>query len=785
MKIKEQLKYSYKNAPIPGGGYVTGFAFHNKVKDILYARTDIGGVYRYEYKDKVWKSLVEHVKMTDIAEAFPIAIALDDKHPEYLYIACGMYEADCGKLCISEDYGETFRYETIPVPVHGNLSGRGTGYRLVVDKNNSDVIYFASQLSGLLVSKNRGKSWERMPVPEDYTTCIWMSEDSKTIVCGTAGYSTKVNERLRGHGMYVSYNGGESFTELMEPEAPDYAESRMNGLVAGRLDFDGKYLYATMNNSGRWNYRVDLGYSCDTGDLLAGHVVRYSFENGKITGFKDITPGREGGYADELLPYGFGGVCSCASMPGLLVCSTICKEMTDYECIYISKDYGDSWELSLEGLKKGGLYFNTSYMRPEHNGDRCLLHWASDIKINPFNPDEVWFNSGTGIFSSDALTTDNPAYHDQTHGVEETVHLNVYAPLDGEVKLLDIVGDLGCFAFRDLDKPCKNSMDDAEGNRYITCINADMSDYNSDVAIITARGNWKGKTKGGLVRTRDNYKTYERIPMPFGINEDIDELLHRIERPNVNAGWVAMSPDCKNIVWSIADNVSLPVKLVVSTQDEGASFDRAIFFDITGEEVAEGYVKVFADRCNSNVFYGFDDVANIYISTDCGKNFYRKQVAAIADVDGNELDVFTDANFGLIDTANKTEIRVSGGEEGIVYIATGKDGLWKMQYDVQTDKIRLIRLTDEGDEVMRVGLGVGREGGDYLKEPKAIYLSGIIDGEYGMYRSLDECKSYSRINNGKQMFGDINSIDGDKREFGRFFIASGTRGVLYGEPDKG
>lgn len=31
------------------------------------------------------------------------------------------------------------------------------------------------------------------------------------------------------------------------------------------------------------------------------------------------------------------------------------------------------------------------------------------------------------------------------------------------------------------------------------------------------------------------------------------------------------------------------------------------------------------------------------------------------------------------------------------------------------------------------------------------------------------------------MFGDINSIDGDKRVFGRFFIATGSRGVIYGE----
>ncbi len=39
--------YSWRNVEIEGGGFVPGLVFHPRARNVLYARTDIGGAYRF------------------------------------------------------------------------------------------------------------------------------------------------------------------------------------------------------------------------------------------------------------------------------------------------------------------------------------------------------------------------------------------------------------------------------------------------------------------------------------------------------------------------------------------------------------------------------------------------------------------------------------------------------------------------------------------------------------------------------------------------------------------
>jgi hypothetical protein len=782
-EIITNVKYEYGNLQIPGGGYVTGFAFHPEVPGILYCRTDIGGCYKYDFENDEWQSLVEHVTHFDMSETFPLAIALDKNDPALLYVACGVGHPAYGSFpngyfCTSKDYGKTFEIKEMPCHVHGNNVGRGSGTRLVVDPSDSSVIYFASQEAGLIRSSDRGETWEEIKVssknyPENEThlTFVWVAPDGKTIVASASGLSNRGEDGSRGHSLYVSYDRGASFSELTQPAYGEKNDAGIVGYVGHRYDFDGKYLYVTFTQTGPYAYMAEPGYSCSGGDVTEGRVLRYEYnsETGLLGEPKDITPVYERfNISKDYCQCGFGGISSTPQLPGYLLVSTICSNVGDM--VFESRDYGESWTLVLYNLEVGNMHFNAPYMKPEYNGGGSLIHWLSDIKINPFDANMAFFNTGTGVFGTTNLQAGKDmSWSDHCKGIEETVHLNVYAPVKGDIIALDIVGDLGGFVFTELDKPCENSFADEENNRYITSINADYSDYYGNIFAATPRGNWKGKTCGGVVYSEDAGKTLRHCAMPYGFSEEIDRRLDFIKRPNVNSGWIAMSPDTCRLVWAIADLGTISADCVVYSEDKGVSFKKSEIFDIDGKN-ASGNFKPFFDRTDDDYCYGFGEDSRMYVSKDGGKTFHERK----------KPDNMPAQQLAGIDAQCVVEIRGVAGEFGTFMFAMNVDGLWKITYDKASDEFKAEKLSSGKDAVYCVGLGILPDTDEYVNNDKALYVCAIINDIFGFFRSFDYGKTWEKLNDKTQMFGEIKSIDADKKVFGRYFIATGTRGLKYG-----
>jgi hypothetical protein len=782
----EYIPYRYRHAPVPGGGFVTGFCFHPREKNILYARTDIGGVYRYDFALRTWISLMDHVKATKKWESYPLSIALDPDEPSRLYIAAGDWKNNY--LCRSRDYGNSFEYFPLPAGVHGNAPGRGTGERLMVDPGASRILYFGSQTDGLLVSEDRGETWNKLFVcprggkAENDIAFVWLDPRSvrdgrcRTIVVSTSGRENSPGGDRRGSSLYISRDAGITFVPLEgQPAAGDYGN--YPGFVGQRAAFTGHYLYVTMA-AVRDARRGWSGYACDSGGSEHGCILRYELtEQGEVKGHGFVTPdmtfigGRKAGICDMA---GFGGIDADIRRPGRLLCSTQCCSRGD--AVFYTDDFGEHWTPVLHGLDTGKMDFTeASYMKPEYNDNRNLIHWLSDVKLDPFNPERAVFNTGTGIFMTENLLSgarDNQVlFKPSCRGLEETVHLKVYSPPGGEVRLIDMIGDLGGFAFTDLTRPAENTFTDGNNQRYITCLSADYPDARPELVAVTARGNWVGKTTGGLIWSEDQCRTWTRLPDPVNITKRIDGLIGAIRRPNTNSGWTAVSADARTLVWCVGEKYLLPADAVVYTEDKGITWHKAFVYDLQGNPIEDGShtMKVLSDRTDPEVFYGFGGSCAMYISTDRARSFCRIEVP----------ETFPKLELGGMDGLMPAEIRAEAGKTGVVWIAAGEGGLWKLTYQKDGKSAAFEQISGKGDSIFRQGMGMPAPESPY----HTLYVNGIINGSYGFYRSLDEGGTWQRINSEKQMYGDIRSIAGDPRSFGRFYIATGSRGVLWGEPE--
>jgi hypothetical protein len=737
---------------------------------------------------------VDHATDADVWETYPLAIALDKQNPSYIYTMVGLYPTH--KIGFSDDYGANFVYFDSPIidekgntaTIHGNAPGRSTGERLVVDPSDSNILYLGTMENGLWKTVDRCKTWTKLKVAypgkksEENIAFIEIDPSlggNNRIIVSTSGQQGSLDGNVRGQSVYISNDGGETFKPLKgEPSAIIAGPKDYPGYVGQRASFCGKYLfisYAAYNIGwSNWN-----SYGCDTGKCYDGALYRFELDSeGQVVEALDITPPNilQPNYQDQEAPgrrvgYGISGICADSLLPGTLICSTITASP---DTIYRSTDYGLTWKPIMSGLTIGNIDFNVSYQKPEHNGNASLIHWMSDLKINPFNSDMALFNTGAGIFKTKDLTKADKdevvTWSCSDEGVEETVHLNIYCPPSGQVKLIDIIGDYGGFVFTDLDKPAENTFANKTKNRWITGMNADYPDSNPNMIVVAPRGNWTGKTKGGIIVSFDQGHSWEQLSDPVGLTEDIDELVKYLKVPNVTAGWTAISADGETILWSLG----LPIyaSRLVYTFDLGKTWGKSQIFNWEGKLICGDKLpfKVMSDRVNANIFYGFSENINgagFYVSTNQGVTFHQVKAP----------QGFPEVNLAGIDSEQAYEIRVESNKEGIIWMAMLEFGLWKITYDSSRKKFSGDRVSQAGDVIKRIGLGKSAVGSEF----KTLYTSGTIKGEYGFYRSQDEGATWLRINDDKHQYGDIRSISGDPRVFGRIYVATGTRGLVYGD----
>ena len=166
--------FQWNNVNIQGMGYVTGMAISGAkplrgnapVKPYgIYVRTDVGGAYRFDRKNKKWLPLMDMFDSNFSGGGIGVeSIAVDPQKSQNIYAAVN-YKGSIitegntkkykysGEVIVSQDRGNTWKPTGLgkkDVFMEPNQKYRSdTGERLAVDPNNSDIVYFASRRDGL------------------------------------------------------------------------------------------------------------------------------------------------------------------------------------------------------------------------------------------------------------------------------------------------------------------------------------------------------------------------------------------------------------------------------------------------------------------------------------------------------------------------------------------------------------------------------------------------------------------------------------------------------------
>src|SRR5258708_31082322 len=79
-------RYRWRNVEIVGGGYVPGIIFNESEPGLVYARTDIGGAYRWEPHFNRWTPLLDWVGADEWGLTGVDSIATDPVDPDRVYV---------------------------------------------------------------------------------------------------------------------------------------------------------------------------------------------------------------------------------------------------------------------------------------------------------------------------------------------------------------------------------------------------------------------------------------------------------------------------------------------------------------------------------------------------------------------------------------------------------------------------------------------------------------------------------------------------------------------------
>jgi xyloglucan-specific exo-beta-1,4-glucanase len=377
---------------------------------------------------------------------------------------------------------------------------------------------------------------------------------------------------------------------------------------------------------------------------------------------------------------------------------------------------------------------------------------VDDVEIDPSNRDHILHVHGGGVIETRDPSSAAPTWRGTVEGIEETATLAIVTPPAGApYKFINSAGDVGTWVHTDLTKTPTLSpgLGWSNGNA------ADMawSDplYIAAGGVIHSTGAATGHWSGDGGKT---WATFATLPAGAAANTSSETSIAVTAR--------------NRAVWAPANSVPS------YTTDNGANWVATNLPALSGVGWNRGY-RLAVDRKNPNKVYAYDSggawwasAGRVYISNDGGHTFTLSQGSVSAGLAPNGWWV--------------TSLAVNPNVEGDLWLADGNAVYHSVDSGASWTKLgnfASIWGSNPWPDVQGasvVALGKAKAGATY---PAAVYVVGVINGVWGVYRSDDGGATWVRHNDDAHQFGGIGVMAADQKIYGRIYVSGTGRGLLY------
>jgi uncharacterized protein YjdB len=567
--------YNWKPVRIGGGGNVTSFKAHPKVPNLYFITTDVGTPYRWNHAAQKWEDMMWYDKMPTTywnweaaAKCGDIAFDPGDATGNILYATHQTGKGTVpgggtspGTIMKSVDRGATWTDCELRITVLPNSDQTYTD-RLVVDPNNSNVVYVTSRANGTYKSTAAGAvgSWTKVntSLPDSVSGRFIFFDKSGGVVNGV----TRNIFLGAKAGVYRSTDGGNTFALMAGSPAEPRRASISN---------DGTFFVTRLPQS--WTPLGGFGL--------------YKWNGSNWTDISPVT-GKE---------FSSVGV-NPANSNEVIVATT---GTWNHDVSYRSPTGGSagSWTSMVPATRD----VSEAPHSAGNGADGNIGHNINGFAWDPFNAGHVWFSDMLDVAQTTNVWASRVTWKLRDNGLEEIVVAGpAVCPPSGPNYLVSTTGDVGGFDHKSLDSPPAKGI----SAWFVTqtgCNTTGGAIQYSDPSFIARVGSdgWNGIGIGGYsTNGGDSYVKFPSIPGA--------------------RGRIAVSATSRKMVWVTQGGLTYQSDNLGTSWTACNGVPNAVLKPGTIYEIWAGMQPLAADKVNGNIFYIYAS-GKIYKSTDGGVNF--------------------------------------------------------------------------------------------------------------------------------------------------------------------